>query len=178
MPITIKTSVDFIISSDDEGILEVNDTFDLEITDEPSSTGIYKFAYHTNYVSASGTGNMSRFGSDVVFTDWDYWSTEAENDDIFDLMDVTISNEADTFSARGQLNTAGLVNINQTLEIIYYKTTGVARSFDMTFVKDNVTERLFVVNLTGPVATQVPGFGIFIAILALVAIPIISKKRK
>lgn len=171
------TIVDFIISSDDDGILEINDTYDLEITGEPSSTGTYKFAYSTNYVSATGTGNLSRFGSDAIYTDWDYWSSAAENDDIFDLMNVTITNEADTFSARGQLNLDGLVNINQTLEIVYFKTAGVAKSFDMTFIKDNVTERLFVVNLTGPVATQVPGFGFILTIIALVAVPIISKKR-
>ncbi len=171
------TIIDFTISSDEDGVVNVGETYELEITGDPSSTGSYGFSYNNGWTEAVGTGNLGQFGSDAIYTDWDYWSTTAEDDTIFDLMDVTITDDAEDFSVKGEMNLEGLVPINSTIEIVYFKTTGVIKSLSLINIYDTTEEALIVENITGSIATEVPGFGFLITLLALVAVPVISKKR-
>lgn len=170
--------VDFEITASEGGVVEVGDTFDFEITEEVTDTGAYAYTLDNGEIVASGTGDLGEFGSEAVFTDWDYWTTSVEDSDLFLLTDVTITDGTDEFKAVSVFESDLIIIISYTIEVVYYKDTGVLKSRSITSIIDSTTEKMTIENQTGAVAMEVPGFGFLMALLALVAVPIISKKRR
>ena len=168
---------EFAISSSAGGEVAVGDTFEFEVTADVSSTGTYDYTLDNGEITAVGTGNLGDFGSEAVFTDWDYWEDSVEEDDDFDDTVVTVTNGADEFNVKSVFETNIILFFSFTIEYTYYKESGVLKTLIFEYVLDTVTEKLIIENQTGA-AAEVPGFGFFMALLALVAVPIISKKRK
>ncbi len=168
----------FEISESEGGEVAVGDTFEFEVTEEVSSTGTYECTYDNGEIVAVGTNDLGEFGSDAIFTDWEYWETDAENSDLFDQMDVTITNGADVFTAEAVIDGAPFVDMKMTVTVSYYKSNGVMKSANMVWEAGDNTEELLVENVTGVEPMKVPGFGFITAIVALVSIPLISKNRK
>ena len=168
---------EFAISSSAGGEVAGGDTFEFEVTADVSSTGTYDYTLDNGEITAVGTGNLGDFGSEAVFTDWDYWEDSVEEDDDFDDTVVTVTNGADEFNVKSVFETNIILFFSFTIEYTYYKESGVLKTLIFEYVLDTVTEKLIIENQTGA-AAEVPGFGFFMALLALVAVPIISKKRK
>ncbi|MCY3412645.1 MAG: hypothetical protein INQ03_13490 [Candidatus Heimdallarchaeota archaeon] len=166
----------FEISESEGGEVAVGDTFEFEISSDVASDGSYEFTYDNGDVRAVGDGDLSEFGSDAVFTDWDYWKTDAKNSGLFDGMDVTVTDGDELFSAVGEINLFGTI---MKLEASYHKSTGIMDFISLKFSQDDVTEELLLENVTGATASSIPGFGMYAALLSLVAmIPLVSSRRR
>lgn len=170
--------VEFAISASEGGIVEVGGTFDFEITEEVTESGAYDYTLDNGEITAVGTGDLDEFGSEAVFTDWEYWTTAAEDSALFLLTEVTITDGTDEFKAVSVIESDLIFIISYTVEIVYYKDTGVLKSMSITSTIDSVTEEMTIENQTGAVAEEVPGFGFIMSLLALLAVPVIAKKRK
>ncbi len=179
---------EYHIANIPQGVVYVGDTFDFEITTEIAEDSSYRFSFYNGNITAVGTRYLNEFGSEIVYTDWEYWRENAKDASIFRggiFLDdtnatskVTVDENDSEFSAVAEFVEPDGEHY-LTLSIVYFKKTGIFKTVELYF-STKIPQKFILTNISGSRPEKYYDnfifYGLIFIISSIIVLLIIRKK--